>query len=193
MTDTATEEKLPPSEDVTEAIEPSVATKLWTLGVGENSTVYEQRPLSFFGKLELTGKLGEILDDAMNTGLSLDSILTTGRSASDADFFMRALVKLATMVPYRMPELFCIFLGVPRGERAWATLMMERDGDNGGLSDDDGISIMETFLDQNLEIMQSFFGDRLLPLYTRVKNRFSRVDQAPSKPLKATRRNTQKA
>lgn len=165
---------------------------------------YIQGPLSFFGKLELTGKLGEALDVAMSgpDPLTLNTLLAgvsmargdqlTAQDFMDADSFVKLFARVMSYAPELIAEVYCIVLQIPRNERSWARDVMARREEDGGLSDDDGFLIAETFLDQNGEVLKDFFALRIQPLFQRARKRLGSTSEEPSKPSKPTRRRTQK-
>jgi hypothetical protein len=44
---------------------------------------------------------------------------------------------------------------------------MQLPPEQGGLSDDDGLMILQTFFDQNTEAMESFFAQKIPALFKR--------------------------
>lgn len=169
------------------------------------SETYVQKPLSFFGKIELFALLSETIDDAMSgpEGASLSNLLEGPRIRGgqldtadivDADAFVKTITKLARHSPEMLQDAYAIILGVPGEERAWFKYVITGPADRGGLADEEGFEILETFIDQNWEALQSFFGDRISQLVKRGQAK-QKKDQDPSpssKPSKRTRRRTQK-
>lgn len=189
------------STDATEVLVPSASTRTVNLGVEPNTFSLTQKPLSFFGKMEVFSVLGNALDKAMSgpDGISLSELLDGPRpvngqlSASnfqDADAFVRAITKLVQYAPELLLDLYVIVLGVPRGERDYVKDVMEEPEDRGGLSDEDGLGIIETFIDQNWDVMVDFFSVRIQPLIQKVSNKVQ--GSAPSKPSKRTPQPTAK-
>lgn len=190
-----------------DAIEPRGAHRKQR--IGPQSGVHEyyvQKPLSFFGKMQFFEVLGRAVDTAMagDNGLTLGSLFggspkmitpggeVTFENLNDADVFVKGIAKLSSYAPELITELYCIFLGIPQGDRPWAREAMQKSEEDGGLSDDDGVEILETFIDQNGEAMRAFFVDKLQPLLARARNRFG-LDgvSASSKPSSPTRQSTQ--
>ena len=189
-------------EDLTESIEPSAAHKTVTIGQGDFSRTYTQKPLSFFQKLEVFGLLGETLDKSMSgpDGLTLAELLDgpgsvgstlSDQNFTDADTFVKAIARLVQYAPDLLANLYLIVLNVPRGERFLIRDLMELPEDEGGLSDEDGFGILETFVDQNWTVMVDFFNSRVVPLFNKVTQKVQ--ESQPSKPSKNTRQTTPKA
>lgn len=192
-------------EDEIESVAPKAAHRKQIIGTGEATRTYVQRPLSFFGKLQFFEVLGKAIEQAMtgDEALSLNNLFAgpsmtraqdgsiTVTDVEDADTFVRAIAKIAVYAPDMLADLYCIFLDVPVGERPFAKGIMVLSEEEGGLSDEDGIAILETFFDQNGQAMRDFFVDRLMPLLGRARGRFDVGQEASSKPSRSTRRSTQ--
>ncbi len=179
-------------------IEPKSAARIQILGLEKEEREYVQRPLSYFGKLEMFGVLGTAIDRALTEGLRFTDVIGTipGMSSGGGvtvEGFMQAVGKLASYAPDLLLDLYTIWLGVPREERWEARRLMTLPESEGGLSDDDGIEIIETFLDQNAEVLKDFFNQRLKPLIERAKSRFGLEEQQSLKPSSPTRGRTKKA
>jgi hypothetical protein len=201
----ATSEIAQPQEDVTEVLVPSAEEKVVVIGKDDYKFEYTQRPLSFFQKLEVFSVLGRALEQAMSgpDGLNLGELFEgpspLGESLNsenyrDADTVVKAIAKLAQYAPDLVAEFYCVILGVPRGQRALVTEVMELPENEGGLSDEDGFGILDTFIDQNWDVMVDFFNNRIIPLVNKVSNKVNKDQESqPSKPSKTTRRTTRKA
>jgi len=178
--------------DETEILSPSYAVRYQTLGKDENAKVYAQKPLSFFGKMELFSLLGATIEDAMSEGnLSLsDFFVPSELSANNTDFFIRMVAQLVEYAPDFLKDLYCVALNIPKGERDLAKALMDQPEDDGGLSDDDGVDILDTFIEQNWEAVYSFFTEKIMPLVQKV---LSKAQATPlSKPSSPTPRRTRK-
>jgi hypothetical protein len=155
------------TEDALEVLEPDVTEREVDLGEGY---VYTQKPLSFFGKIELFSVTGKAVDKALSDGASIGDILgdvpdinnPLSTSTSEADVFISAVVKIAEHAPELLKDLYCVILAVPRGERERAKELFEN------LSDDEGIKILEVFVDQNWEVLTNFFKEKILPLSNKI-------------------------
>lgn len=158
---------------------------------------FTQRPLSFFGKIEVFGALGGAVEKALQGGLSLGEILedvpdskSSVSEFAEADQFIKSIARLVQYAPDFLKELYVISLGVPSGERDYVKMIMELPEDEGGLSDDQGIQILETFVSQNWDVLLDFFTKKILPVFNKMTK--SDPESVSSKPSKATRRPTQK-
>lgn len=141
---------------------------------------YVQKPLSYAAMMEFTGLIGRKIDQAMAgpDGLSIDQMQGDGQmlpvgfgqdgqlmiDRSDfggADALIRGIAKLASYIPEVILESQCIWLRVPRQERAVLVDIWSRAVDEGGMSMDDGEEMLTTFIDQNYEELERFFVQRL--------------------------------
>jgi hypothetical protein len=159
-----------PNKDTAEALEvlePEVTER--TVDLGERY-VYIQKPLSFFGKIELFSVVGKSVDKALADGASIGDILgdvsnlenPLSTSTTEADVFIQAIVKIAEHAPELLKDLYLVILAVPRGERERVKELLEN------LDDDEGIGILETFVDQNWEVLTNFFTKKVLPLSNKI-------------------------
>jgi hypothetical protein len=173
-----------------ETIEPSAQWRDQKIGVEPNVFVYTQKPLSFFQKMEVFAVLGSALDKAISgpSGLNVEDLMgvrergadLTERDYADAQVFLKAIARLVQYAPDLLADLYVILLSVPRQERVFVQSMMELPEDEGGLSDEDGLQILETFVDQNWDVMVDFFKERITPLFQKISQKVQ--GSAPSKP-----------
>ena len=176
-----TEPPQEPAEDVIDILKPKAEPHTWTIGVGDYERTYIQRPLSFFAKMQWFSLVGEVLDKALSGEhkMSMNSLLSTpGRGGAlsiadfrDADTFMQAIGKLLSYAPDFMLDSYVIWLGVPGQERESAKLIMAFPEEDGGLSDETGVEIIEVFIDQNYDALDDFFRKRIGDLRARVEQR----------------------
>lgn len=166
--------KAPTNETTTEAvetIEPVAVEKTVVLGEGENAITFVQKPLSFFGKIEFLSIAGKAVEKVLSDGGSLSEILDVPdydsgavlSGPSDADVFVKAISKVIQSAPELLVDLYCVILAVPRAQRGYVSLRLEDD-----LTDAQGVEILETFVDQNWEIMTNFFKEKAMPLFQKV-------------------------
>lgn len=158
--------------ELIDKIEPDVAHRKWVIGPEGNSFEYTQKPLSYFAKLEFYALLADALDKAMmgDSSISISGLMEAGEVSFDnPDSFINILVKLVRFVPDVFEEAYCIFLSVPRGDRFMVKELMRLPEDEGGLSDDDGLKILEVFIEQNINAIEEFFTGRLPKMGKRVK------------------------
>lgn len=148
-----------------------------------NEREYIQKPLSFLGKIQFLSYVGEVLDKAMSgqNALQLGSLFEvpdyrsstlSAQDFSDAQTFVQAVGKILVYAPDFLTKSYAIWLRVPEYEREWFADAMEDS-----LSDDEGLDIIETFIDQNWETLQSFFSERLPKIRDRLSARY-RVSQS---------------
>lgn len=192
-----------------EEIAPTTAIRKQVVGKGKEAVVYEQGELSFIGKARLSTILGRAIRRAMESGggPALASLFGSSEeeitqavkegqnpiSKEDLDkaaLFMEAMGVLMEYVPDILLDIYVVALDVPDGEQAWAKEQMSKRHSEGGLSDADGIAILNTFIDQNWEALKSFFEEQILPLIQR----FGAGAASPQpRPSRATRRRTPSA
>lgn len=167
--------------DVIDTLKPKAEPRTWTISDGNQDREYIQRPLSFFGKMQFFSLVGEIIDKAVSgeEGLRISSLFEApdGRDGflsaadfRDADTFVQGVGKLLTYAPDFLEKSYCIWLGVPDHERKWAISVMKRPKDQGGFSDDEGLEVIEIFIDQNWESLEDFFRKKIVTLRDRVQS-----------------------
>lgn len=178
MSTTAVKEEL-------DTLEPNITPRDWEFNDGEVKRIYVQKPLSFFGKIEFFSLLGDTVDN-MNTEEKPLNVMELFGGEATADSFVAVISRIAGQAPEVLQEAYCIWLNVPRGERTWAKWVMEQN-----LTDEEGMQIIELFVDQNAEALQRFFGERGQSLIKKVSAKFRAVAPAQSsKPSKRTRQPT---
>lgn len=189
----AVEEKVVPEID---QLVPKAQTVTYEFGL-DGHLKFVQRPLSFFGKMELFSILGTAVEKALSDGgMSLAELLddvptsTEADQLSEADQFIKSIARLVQFAPEFLKDLYVISLGVKRDEREYVKSVMELPEHEGGLSDDQGIQILETFVDQNWDVLVDFFREKILPLISRASS--AGPESPSSKPSKATRQRTPK-
>jgi hypothetical protein len=182
--------------DVLDILKPKVSPKEWEVGPPDKEgerRKYVQAPLSFFAKMEFFSLVGEVIDKALSgdDALRIGSLFegpqidASGVFAvsdfSNAEMFFQAVGKLLVYAPDFLEKSYCIWLGVPEIERPWAIAAMREPVDRGGLSDKDGVEIVEIFIDQNWEAIERFFREEIGSLRSRIQAR-SRQDQDDESP-----------
>lgn len=165
-------------EELLEAIQPSAAHRTQLIAghpdglYSEFSKTYVQKPLNYFGKVELIAAFGQATRQAYESGVSAADLSSSiaglnGGSTSSAslDQWLGVLAALAEAAPDLLKRLYFISLGVPRHERALVAEIFDEPFDEksgrGGLSDDDGLEILSTFIAQNGKVLTDFFSERL--------------------------------
>ena len=158
--------------DPVETLDPVTEEKFIQLGEGDTALVFEQKPLSFFGKIEFFSLVGKAVEKVLSEGTTLgelldvpnyDSSVPLASSASEADVFIKALSRVVQNAPEILSDLYCVILAVPRAQRAYVSQRLEAE-----LTDEQGMEILDTFIDQNWEVMVSFFKERILPLADKI-------------------------
>lgn len=156
---------------------------------------YKQSKLSFFGKLELSRIVGKALGQAAEGGLGLRE-LAQDANLNNVDGIMKVFASVAEHVPDLWLNIYMLALGVTDIEKPLVKEILTQSHDEetgeGGLSDEDGIAIMETFIDQNGKALRDFFRDALPKLWTRFQKELeiSTSNTEPSKSSKPSRRLT---
>jgi len=204
---TVTEEQT--QEGQLAVLTPPVAERVQVVGKGDYEFEFVQKPLSFIGKLEFFSVMGKALDRAMAgpDGISIADLLevpdrpTGGLSAEDlkdADTFVKGVTKLLVYAPEMIGDLYCVILQVPQGMRDAVKQVMAANEDDGGLSDEDGFAVIETFIDQNWEVLRDFFTQRIGRLVSKIKDQLPEKEKASksgkrpsSKPSKSSAQNTE--
>lgn len=153
-----------------------------------------QRPLTFFGKMEFFSVMGRAVDRAIADGLSVSDLFDVperedgtinAEAFKEADMFVKAVVKLISQSEELMLEMYSVILGVPRAERMHVQELMKEE-----MTDEQGATVLNNFIDQNWDVMVSFFVQQVKPLFKKVSKKFQ--GSASSKPSRATRQTTQK-
>jgi hypothetical protein len=192
-------------EDPVEVLEPGAPHRVQKFNDPEGNWEFEftQKPLSFMGKLDFFSVLGKALDRALSgpDGVSVADLLDVPERADgggistqdikDANAFIKGISKLLAYAPEIIGDLYCVLLNVPRGQRAVVKEVMNLHEDEGGLSDQDGVEILETFVEQNWEVLRDFFTQRIAGLAAKVGKKVA-PESPSSKPSKATRQSTRK-
>lgn len=194
------EDKDVPQATAEDDIEKPIAHKEWRFeaeyelvmrGTPEMQTfsrTYIQKPLSWQAMSEFTGLIGRKLSEAMKgpEGLSIDrmvpgeagiplqfqdgriSLADDGTGGIDA--IVQSFAHLASYVPDLLGESQCIWLRVPRQERALLMDIWSRPADEGGMSMDQGEEMLSIFIEQNYDELESF-----LKRYGRVKGKLQKM------------------
>ena len=181
--------------DPTEIIIPSQSDLTITLGEGEETLYLTARPLSFFGKMEFFSVMGRAIEQAFSGGSGLNDLLDvpdvnskTPLSADnfvEAETFVKAVANLVQYAPDMLLDLYCVIFQVPRGQREYVKARLERE-----LDDDQAFAVMNHFVDNEWDVMVSFFSQRILPLFKKASSKVQGSQQ--SKPSKTTARRTAK-
>lgn len=180
-----------PQEDTLDILVPKKEPKVWKIGPeGGLQREYVQKPLSFIAKAQWFALVGGVLDKALSgpNGLRINNLLSApGRPGElrmedfrDADTFVAAIAKLLEVAPGFLLDSYLIWLAVPDYEREIARDLMQRPEDEGGLSDAQGMEIIETFIDQNYEALDRFFREQVGQLQKRIQTRAKEAAESRS-------------
>lgn len=167
-------------EDVVDVLQPKAEVKVWAFGP-EGQLKYTQRPLSYFAKMQWFSLVGDVVQKTLSgqDGVSINNLLSApGRPGElsmadfrDADTFVQAVGKLLVAAPDFLVRSYCIWLGVPDYQREIVSDAMAAPPELGGLTDEQGIEIIEVFIDQNYQALDDFFREGLGGLFNRVQRR----------------------
>lgn len=164
--------------------------------------IYMQKGLSWFGKLELYGLLGEaikivlegenplgvgsIVDMARDPRKMVSDLLGDMPGAADAPDMegdsdpeleagkvLAAFAKVVAISPDLLKQAYCVVLAIPKTHRTWAVEWAFPNMD-----DEMGQDVLHTFVDQNWGVMEDFFA-RELP---RIMKRIVKARQASAGP-----------
>jgi len=192
---------LPPIVDPTGELEEledrsmPVEPLLWAInreGVRVEQT-YTQKGLSWFGKLELYGLLGQAVkvvlegDNPLGINTMLDVVQSPTKMLNDllgsypeadtapdrpdvtqdmeieAGKIMAALAQVVALAPDLLKQAYCVVLAIPKAHRNWA---IEWAFPN--MDDEMGRDIMHVFVDQNWGVMEDFFVQELPKIVKRI-------------------------
>lgn len=192
------ESNLPPIVDPEGEIEEledrtaPIERRLWAFMPVRNATgevieeklvdhVYMQKGLSFFGKIELYGLLGQavrvVLEGDNPLGVSslvgmaqdprqvINDIVgelpgaatipgkePSSEAEMEAGKILAAFAQVVSLAPELVPQAYCIALAIPKTHRVWAT-----EWAFSNMEDGMGTDILHTFIAQNWSAMESFF------------------------------------
>ena len=167
------EEETTEVDETLEVLAPSEV--YYKLAEGQpDELVLVQKPLTFFGKIEFFSVVGKAVQRILIDGGSLSELLNTpdfdssvplASNVTDADVFVKALSSIIEAAPELLSDLYLVILAVPKGQREYYALRLEE------LTDDQGMQIIDVFVDQNWEVMVSFFKEKMLPLYNKISKK----------------------
>jgi hypothetical protein len=197
--DKAAEELISEAEEAMEILEPLVDAKTWVIGKppekGGKETeysAYTQMPLGYMARNRMFSLIGRTMSAAIkSTGGSVGgmedvfgagggTLIERGRRLGSRDFqdasqFFTLAMELVGYAPDFLSDFYAIALEVPIGERGWFREVIEQpyrpDDDKWGLSEDDGIEMIEIFIDQNYEDIRRFFTEKLPRIGKRASQR----------------------
>jgi hypothetical protein len=153
---------------------------------------YVQKGLSWFGKLELYGLLGEAVkivlegDNPLGVGSIVDMARDPRKMVADllgdmpgaadapdmegdsdpeleAGKVLAAFAKVVAISPDLLKQAYCVALAIPKTHRTWAVEWAFPNMD-----DEMGQDLLHTFVDQNWGVMEDFFGRELPKIMKRI-------------------------
>lgn len=160
-------------ENAIEAIAPRIAKRDQKVYYKDESTgsvfdrVYTQQKLGFFTKVEFTAIVGKAIDSVLEKNSEssggINELLSEGTTSMES--FLRIIMQVAAATPELLTELYMVALAVPRHERPivediWQLPHDEETG-AGGLSDDDGFTILKLIFEQNGQAIRELFLEKL--------------------------------
>lgn len=183
-----------------EILEPKADPKRWVIGKPPEAggkedefSIYVQKPLGYMSRMRFFSLVSSTVANAIKAGGSIDlgfgsqdllagsgsirqrAAALSETSFSDTSSFMALAMQLIAYSPDFLLECYCLWLDVPPAERIWAKMVMEQPRDPNrnkwGLTDDEGLEMIEIFIDQNYEDIRGFFGEKLPRLVNRVRQR----------------------
>lgn len=171
-------------EDVLDILVPKSEPRVWQIGPRQ----YVQKELSFLQKMQWFALVGDVMDKALSgpNGMSLNSLFESPARGGtmtladfrDADMFVQAIGKLVAVAPKFLVDSYCIWLNVPDYEKDLVAEQMAQSPAEGGLSDEQGIEIIEVFIDQNYAALDRFFRELVARLQRRVQNQMETASKA---------------
>lgn len=203
--------------DAIEILDAKVDPKRWVIGKppehGGKETeysIYVQRKLGWMARMRFFSLVGDTLANAVKAGgvlnMGMSDIFGPGGGSvrqrmqqlteqdfADAASFVALAAQLVAYSPDFLLDCYCIWLDVPMSERPWAKLVMDQpwepSAEKWGLKEDEGMEMIEYFIDQNYEEIRSFFVQKLPALARRVSQKeqdhASRSDQSKQSKLSA--------
>jgi hypothetical protein len=185
-------------EEALETLEPMTEPREWIIGKpptegGEDDEYsrYVQRPLGYMQRMRYFALVSSTITEAIKAGGTINmgatdlfggegSLRQRAAALTDADFadagsFMALAFQLLAYSPDFLLESYCMWLDVPGKEKGWAKRVMSQPRDPSrnkwGLTDEMGLGMVETFIDQNYEDTRRFFVEKVPKLLTRLRQR----------------------
>jgi hypothetical protein len=206
--DQTADEAVKEAEEAMEILEPKSEAHRWIIGKppeegGKDTqfSVYVQQPLGFMARNRLYSLIGRTMSQAIKSsggtvgGMedifgagSGGTIIERGRrltqtDLADASQFFTLAMELVGYNADFLGEFYAIVLEVPYAERVWFKNVIEQphrpSDDKWGLAEDDGIEMIEIFIDQNYEEIRRFFVVKLPRIAQRARQRENDRQQTP--------------
>ena len=170
--------------DVMEVLEPSVPDYEEEIG----GHTFIQRPLSFFGKIELFSVMAEAMEKALAEGFSLGELLDelpssasslNAKEISETDVLVKSLANVIKVAPELLEDIFAISFRIKRSQREEFKELIEE------VSDEQALRILNNFINQNWDAIRDFFSKQgALKVVENVSKRLQSEStlSTPSKP-----------
>jgi len=186
------------TEEALEILESKIEPRRWVIGkppeqggTEDEFSIYYQRPLGYMARMRFFSLVSTNIADAIKAGGSISfggadpfggsgSLRQRAAQLSTEDFadaasFMALALQLVAYAPDFLADCYVLWLDVPPAERSWAKLVMEQDyapdRNKWGITEDQGLEMIEIFIDQNYDDIRDFFGVKLPRLAQRVRER----------------------
>lgn len=204
------EERKRKREEDMDALEPMVDAQVWVVGKppelgGEPNEYsrYIQKPIGYIQMMRFMGLVTNAMSEAVKAGgtIAMEDLWggeglswrergerLRSQDFADAGSFAAMALKLISYSPNFLLDCYVLWLDVPVHEKEWAKRVMAQpwrpeDG-KWGLKQDDGLAMIETFIDQNYEDIRSFFVEKLPRLMLRIgkqeRDRKAKLDPEPT-------------
>lgn len=156
-----------------------------------NGEIFIQKPLSFFGKIELFSVLANAIEKALSEGAFVSELLGDGldlanTNLGEADVLVKGIAKIMKYAPETLQEIFAISFRIKRNEKEWFFEVIE------DIDDEQAMRILNQFIDQNWDAIMDFSKEQVMPLIQNVSGKLQPSESTPSKPSRASRARTKK-
>jgi len=176
---TSTKTKAVEEENVIEILEPSSAEYSFILGEdGPDPLSFNQKPLNFMGKIKLFSVLSETLRKVMDKDVSIsdlldapdsDSLPLSGDRSGEADIFVKSIASVLEYAPEALGDIFCVILAVPASQQEYVKGRLDEE-----LTDEQAFAVLNTFVDQNWEVLHDFFTGQGMSLFKKITAKFQK-------------------
>lgn len=171
-------------------LEPYGEDKIWIIGKppekggGDDDWLkLHQRPLGYVPRMRFMALLARTMTKAIEGGSTIEDLISeaqglrgrrlTTEDLQDVGSVLPVVLRLVADVPDFLVDAYILLLDVPQGDRRWFREVMEQsyipEAEQWGLTDDQGIEIIEVALDQNFEPIREFFTGKLPRIAARVR------------------------
>lgn len=164
-------------EDAVDILDPPMLEYTFVLGEdGGDPLTFSQKPLGFMGKIKLFSVLSKTVNKVLEQNVSItelldgpgsDSLPLSGDSMKEADQFIKTLTKVLEYAPEALEDIFCVILNVPNSQQEYVKARLDEE-----LTDEQGFAVLNTFVDQNWEILHDFFTGKGMNLFKKITGKF---------------------